>query len=161
MDGQDLCDLFAHPHGGVQAGEGVLKDHGAVVAPVAAQLLAAHCQHVPAIQSDGGALFDLSGIGDQPHDGLGRHALAAAGLTHDGHGLSLFHIKGDASYGLHLAGISIVRHPQVLDFKQFFSHGPPHFLSLGSRASRSPSPSRLKDSTISTRMAAGNSSCRG
>ena len=44
--------------------------------------------------------FDEAVLVGQTHEGLGKHALAGAGLTHDGQGLALVHIQRDAADGV-------------------------------------------------------------
>ena len=87
--------------------------------------------------------------------------LAVAVYAGDADNLAAAHVEADAAHRLHLAGVGIVGYPQVLDLQQFLSHMPPHFLSLGSSASRSPSPSRLKDSIVTQINKATTISCVG
>ena len=101
-----LGDLVADGLEGVQAGHGVLHDHG--------DLVPAHPQPVlflfQAGQADGlavvgpkvinGALGDGAVCVQQAHEGLGEHALARAAFAHDGQHFALLDVQVDAADGV-------------------------------------------------------------
>ena len=77
VGGERLGDLRTHAHHRVEAGGGLLEDHGQGTATMPAhggfgqgQQVAAIEQHLPA--------FDPRRIGQQAHQGQGRHGFAAA-----------------------------------------------------------------------------------
>ena len=55
MDFQDLTDLISHRHHRVQAGHGILENHGDFRAPQATQLPLGHLQYVLAVIRDAAA----------------------------------------------------------------------------------------------------------
>ena len=104
-------DLLADGLEGVQAGHGVLHDHGDLASP--------HCQPVLFLfetgQPDGpaGAVVVDGALGDgavgvqQAHEGLGEHRLARAALPHDGQHLAGEDIQVDAPDGVEHAAPQI------------------------------------------------------
>ena len=103
VQGNDLIQLGADAKHRVQAGHGLLENHGHVVAAELLHLLNRSLGDVISlavaqIQANL-ALHDLAlGPLKQLHDGQAGNGLAAAGLTHHAHGLADGHIKGDAVY---------------------------------------------------------------
>ena len=153
-----LHDLLAHRLGGVQAGHGVLEDHGHFLAAEGLHLLFAGLDDVMLAQVHL-ALGDAGGgHGVELHHGLGGHALSAAGFAHDGQHFALVEGEGDAPHGFHFAGVGVEGHMQVVHvqnyFLRIFCHGG-HLLKRGSKASRRPSPSRLKESMVRLMAIAG------
>ena len=151
-------DLFAHRLGGVQAGHGILEDHGDFLASQGLHFLFAGLDDVMIAQMHL-ALGDAGrGHGVQLHHGLGGHALAATGFAHDGQHFALMEGKGDTTHGFHFAGISVEGHMQVIYVQNYFfqilCHGG-HLLKRGSKASRRPSPNRLKESMVKLMAIAG------
>ncbi len=148
--GQLLADLF----GRVQAGHRVLENHAHQLAADALHLLFARGDNVPAAQVDF-AVFDAGGRhGVQLHHRLGGHALAAAAFADDGQRLARVHVQAHAAHGVHLARVGVERHLQVLNVQYPF-HPDDYLLSLGSKASRIWSPSRLKASMVMLMNTAG------
>ena len=110
-----LLDLSADGLEGVEGGHGVLEDHGDLPAPdgepllfrgVSGQVLSA-VEDVPP--------GDIAVLVQQAHEGLGEHALARAGLPHDGQGFPPVHVQGHAADGVEGAAPEVKLHVQVLD----------------------------------------------
>ena len=96
-------DLLAHRQHRVQAGHGLLKDHGDLVAAQAAHVVVAHLQHVMhlalAIGQQGLARKFPAGVaGQQAHQAQGCERFATAGLAHQGQGLSVVEVKADTTH---------------------------------------------------------------
>ena len=97
-----LRQLLADLDDRVQAGHGVLEDHGDLVAADLVEILLGDLQKILAV------IDDLAGFGDRvarldTQDGLAGHGLAGAGLADDGEGLALRKVEIDAAHGLDLA----------------------------------------------------------
>ena len=107
-----LGELTADLYDGVQAGHGVLEDHGDLVAADLVELLLRDLQQILAVIDDLTALGDGVG-GLDAHDGLGSNGLAGAGLTHDGQGLTLGQVEADVTHSLDLAVGGAERNAQV------------------------------------------------
>ena len=157
--------LFADLHGRVQAGHGVLKHHGDVLAVDGlAQLLAGQFQQINGMRSavpvgigiDDFAVIDRGVAVQQAHCGLHGDGFARAGFAHDGHRFAAAQFKIDPADGVHAAGVGAEGDIQIADLKNGFAHAAPPYISssLGASASRSPSPIKLKPSisSASTRM---------
>ena len=110
-----LDDLPADPIARVQAGQRILEDQADPGAADGPHLRGTGGQHVPALEQCPAA--DPRTLG-QPHDGLGRDALAGARLTDDAEGLPGIDAIGDSPHGLHDAVRRTERHVQVIDLKQ-------------------------------------------
>ena len=142
---QGLGDLETNRQHRVQAGHRLLEDHR--------DLAAAHCPHgafrqrhqVAALQQDP-ALDAPVHLGHQAHDGQRRHALARPRLPDDRHRLPGGNVEGQVFHDRrpHLAASK--RRRQVADRQDRCAHCSP--LSLGSMASRNPSPSRFSAKTM-------------
>ena len=93
MPDHTLHDLFADGHGGVQAGHGVLEDHGnALAVDVAADILLLHFQNIDGFggavvvvigKLDGSAVYPAV-FGKNAHGGLDSNGFAGTGLAHNG-----------------------------------------------------------------------------
>src|SRR5690606_30411031 len=151
-----LGDLRASTEDGVEGRTGLLEDHRD---PVAAQL-----GHLPlgelgqflAIEADRSA-DDPARHRDQSEDGEGGDRLAAAGLTHDAQDLAGVDVDVDPVHRLDHSvpgeevGLEVGHLEQVLVGSSPGAYGRvvvAHSFRLGSRASRRPSPSMLKPSTV-------------
>ena len=159
-----LHDLLADGHGGIQAGHRVLEDHGDPLAvDVAADILGFHFQQV---HRGGGAVVVMIGIGNaaavddavggqNAHGRLEGHRLAAAAFAHNRQRLALIQVDVDAADGVDGAGPGLESDGQVTDGQHVFAicvfHcSSPHIsFSFGSKASRRPSASMLKQSISS------------
>jgi hypothetical protein len=113
-----LPELEPDREDGVQRGQRVLEHHGDPVGPDDAPILVGELEQVDALVADLTA-GDVAGRRvDNAHDGLGGHALAAAGLAEDGEGLPLVHGERHALHGLGQADAGPEFHLQVLDLQQ-------------------------------------------
>src|SRR5699024_7732085 len=121
------------------------------------------CKQVFAVQVDG-SFAAPSRVGNQPHDGQGRHAFAAAGFTDQTEGFAWIDIKIDL---LQYRGGLFARHELDGEIPDLESRGirwrcctlcfcHERSLSLGFRASFRPSPIRLMASTVRKMAMPGN-----
>src|SRR4029450_5033197 len=76
------------------------------------------------------------------------HALPGAGLTDDADDLAGIERNIDAVHGPERAAMGLEVDRQIADFEQCHARRPAQRFSFGSSASRKPSPSRLKASTV-------------
>src|SRR5439155_4150244 len=161
VDLEHLADLEADLEYGVQRRRRLLEDHRDPLAPDVRHLRAGQAEQVDPVENDAPAL-DPAGRGHEAHDRERRHALAAARLAHEADDLAPLDVEVDAIDRLDqpVAGMEVRR--QALDVEEPAAAGPTvraevlddgrvraHRLSRGSSASRRPSPSRLKPSTVS------------
>src|SRR5690606_31109941 len=140
--------LEADGEAGIEACHRLLEDHGDILADDLAFIGRVHIEQIDAFK------FHLvgghgSGGGQQPHHREHGHGLARAGLPDNGQHFAAIDRHIYAVNGLEQADGGIERYRQILDFEQ--GHGQ-LLLSLGSSASRNPSPTRLMASTV-TRIA--------
>ena len=156
MQQDGFHQLMADGIGGVQGGHGVLEDDGNLVAPDILHFLFGNTHQLLAVHLDG-AGDDLAGLFQNLHNGVSGNGLAGAGLPHNAQDLAPVQIKGDAVDGLDFTHGGEKRGMQIVYFKQC------HFLrisflqrfSLGSKASRRPSPNRFRERTIREMAMAG------
>ena len=157
MHRQRLHDLVADAEGRVEAGHRLLEDHRDVLADDLAPLAVRQGQEV-----DAGEAHDirrhLARPGDEAHDGEHGDALAGAGFAHHAQQLAGLEGEVDAVHRPERAAMSLEFDREVADFEQ--GHGGQRF-SFGSSASRSPSPSRLKASTVMRMARPGNVTTHG
>src|SRR5262245_56471545 len=83
MKARGLADLRADGQHRVEGGHRLLEDHRDVVAAHCAHLCFVELEQVPAIELDRATDDPAGRIGDEPHHGERRHALAAAGFADD------------------------------------------------------------------------------
>ena len=164
MQGHHLGDLVAHGHQRVQSGHGVLEDHGDLLAADAAHLLFRQLQQILSIQDDL-AVQDLRGrVGQDAQDGFGDGGLARAGLAHQAQAPAPLDFQGNAVHRVdHRAGGGVNhlqvphREEDIVFFFVLFRHAVAscQSFSLGSRASRRPSPTMFSDRTASMMVMPG------
>ena len=118
---EHFTDLGPDPLQGIEAGHGLLEDHGHVAAVDLAALRGRDGPEVLAVEHHT-ALGHLDVVFEQVLQSQGRHALAAAGLSHDPDDLSLSHVEADAVDDLVLAAVLIQRHRHMLDFQNVLAH---------------------------------------
>ena len=122
VQGNDLVQLGADAEHRVQAGHGLLENHGHVVAAELLHLLNGGLGDVVGlavaeIQANL-ALHHLAlGPLEQLHDGQAGDGLAAAGLAHHAHGLADGHVEGDAVHGADGTHVREEVGVQVLDLQ--------------------------------------------
>gem|GEM_PF-3299478 len=143
VDAQHLGNLIADIHQRVQRRHWLLKDHADAFAADAAQRLFGQVQQVAAVQIH--PPFGVHAIGQQAHDRQRRHGLARAAFADQPGDLAGRQCQVDAAQDLmradadgQLAGLD---------------HG--DLRNLGSSASRNPSPSRFRPSTVTTMASPG------
>ncbi len=186
-----LGDLASHFEDGVQRRQRVLEDHRYFPAPQPAQAGVGCGEQVLAPEHDPSGRKLRRRRRDQAHDRHGRHRLARAGLADDAQRFSGSHLPAHAVDRLHHTVVGVEMHPEVFDGKQRFGVGLsrraprglgdvgrigctvsagafPDWLrahhtyrSFGSRASRRPSPTKTKASTVKTTAAPGSSESHG
>ena len=135
---------MAHLEDGVQRRERVLEDHRDVPAPQGPQLVLAGGEEIPPVEQDP-AGDPGRGLGHEAHHRQRRDRLPRARLPHDPERLAGGDRPAHAVDGLHHAGVGVEVDAQVLDRDERTRQR-----SLGSRASRSPSPTKTKPSTVNT-----------
>ena len=113
----DLRDLVAHPHNGVQGGHGILKDHGDLIAADLSQLAVLHLEQILPVEEDLSAADLGGGLGQKPQNGQGGGGLARAGLAHQTQGLALFDGEADAVDRLDHRVVGAVVNGQIFDLK--------------------------------------------
>ena len=170
---QRLTDLTADCQDGIERCHRLLEDHRDVVAANTAHLGFLELQQVDALKADR-AGDDTAGWGlDEAQDRERGDRLAAAALADNGQRLTLGDMQRDAIYGPHHAIAREEIRPQIVDLEErcgdlrhdagaisecLRHHCSAHHMRRarrGSRASRSPSPIRLIDSTASDKQMPG------
>jgi len=111
-----LDDLGTHAHHRVEAGTGLLEDHADAPTADAAHAQLWLRQYILTIHQDVTAT-DGTVVGQQPHQGQCRDALAAAGFTHQRKGLAALQRQAERINGAQQAGIGIQFNPQVLQLE--------------------------------------------
>src|SRR5919198_1399151 len=106
-------------------------------------------QQVVAVKEDPSRDDAPGRVGDQPQDGEHGHALAAARLAHDAERLRTMDGQIHRINSAHHTALGEEMRAQILDREERWC-GHPQRSSRGSRASRRPSPTKLKASTAST-----------
>jgi hypothetical protein len=135
-----LGDLLADGLERVQRGHRLLEHHADIVAAQAAHLLLGSAEDVGARKTDppGG----LCPLRQQPHDGERRHRFSRARLADQPHDLARLYGQIDVPQDRRAAD----RQRQVLDLEQAHCRR----RSFGSSVSLTPSPMRLRPSTVMT-----------
>ena len=116
-------DLVADGLQRVQAGHGVLHDHGDLVAaypePVLFLFQVGQADGLSVVGTevvDGAAGNGAVGV-QQTHEALGEHALARTGLAHDGKDLAVVDVQVDAADGVEHFSTQVELDVQILDRK--------------------------------------------
>ena len=125
---EHLGDLVADGEDRVEGGHRLLEDHGDPVAPDPAHLVVGAAPAGPAPRSRISPRDDPAGrVRDEPHDGQGRHALAAARLADDAERFPPVHVQVDPVHRRRDALVGDEVGFQAPDFQQdlaAFFHGP-------------------------------------
>ena len=141
MDPQRFSDLPAGAVYGVEGGHRVLEDHRDLGSSDVFHLILGEPGHVTALEPNRTA-GDPARTGQQPHDRQSGHRLARARLTDDAQGLAGVDVEGDSVDGPHHAVFQGQIGVHIFELEQMTER---HYeCSLGSSASRSESPRRLK-----------------
>ena len=151
-----LLDLESDTQHRVEGGHGVLEDHRDVATAVLEQLAGCHADDVLVVDEDLAAR-DAPGFGDKVEDRERRHRFAAPRFSDDAKGLTGVHLEADPVDRTDGPGRVAELRREVHNPKQ--SRG--YRRILGSIASRSPSPSQLKASTVNDRATHGASTMCG
>ena len=126
---QHLQNLVTHGMGGVQAGHGVLEDHGDLLAPERQHFRLREGQQLFPVIPDGAAHHFAHPLRQQPEDGQGQGGLAGAGLPHKAPGLAPDQVQVEMVHRVYHRVVRVVLDGQIGYFKQivFF-----HVLALNS-----------------------------
>lgn len=164
---EHLGDLSADGDDGVEGGERVLEDHADVTAATLAHLLVGEGEQVGAVEVDRAGHLVAAG-GQQAHDRERGHRLAAAGLADQADGLPGLDVEahpvdgGEGGLPLPAEGHRQVAHGQQGSAgaragaaRRGGGRHAAHLRLLGSRASRSDSPMRVKPSATTMMHRAG------
>ena len=157
MDDEGLGKLLLYAEHRVQAGHGLLEDHGDPVAPDVVHLLGGDLCQILTVEGDGAAGNIAVGI-QKTQDAHGGNGLTGAALAHDAQGLAGINGIGNVIYGANGAVTGLKEGFEVFDLQQrlvVFRH----YLStsdLGSSTSRRVSPMMLMQITTMDRNSAGN-----
>src|SRR5918992_1564053 len=155
-----LADLSADGQDRVQRGHRVLEDHCDLPATDLPQLRVVELQQVlPA--EHGGPARHAPVASEDPEQRERGHALAAARLADDAECLTWGDVEGDAVDRVDQAAPRPELDVEILDRQERLARHQPRPRSLGSSASRSPSPIRLKPSTEITIATPGMSARKG
>ena len=146
---EGLADLPPDGEHRVQARHRVLEDHRDVAAADLPQLGVRKLEKV-AVLEHRRARGDLAGAREDAEEREGGDALAAAGLADDPECLARRDVERDPVDGVDGSPARPELDVEVLDREERLAAGLHRERSLGSSASRSPSPMRLKPSTVST-----------
>src|SRR5712672_3659808 len=147
---QHVLDLLSYLPDRVQGRARALEDHGHFTPAQFAQRFRPRRQQVDAAHCNAAA-GDLGRLIVETHDGVGGDGFARSTFTDHAYDLAARDRQGYAFQCPHHAVTGAELHRQIVDLE--LRH---HTRFLGSRRSRSPSPSMLKQNTASTRAAPGN-----
>ena len=145
--------LLPHRQGRVERGHRVLEDDADAVAANVGQRGFIKLKKIGTLET-GGPRFDASASFEKPQDGHAGDRLARATLANKAQHFTGLDIKAHAAHGLHFAPSGEERGGEVTYGEDRAAHA----LSLGSSASRNPSPRKLKANMVSEMAAAGKKS---
>src|SRR4051812_15019738 len=150
---QRFGDLGADPHVRGKGGEGILEDHGHRPAAQAVEARLRCAQYFLTAIADAAS---GPAIGGQKTEGRQEKlALARSAFAHHAKAFALPDGKAGILHGMDIAVCQGEMHIEVRDFEQRCHR------SLGSSASRSPSPRKLKQNKVTAMNRAGNSNIQG
>lgn len=171
VDLEHLPELGADAEDRVQRGQRVLEDHRHLRAADPAPVVLAQGEQIAPLEDDLAAGDEPRRRVEDAHHGLGGDGLAGARLTEHRQRLTGRHAVADAVDGLGHAVPGTELDPQVPHVEQgrtgargpcvLVRHLPAPQRSLGSRASRTASPSKMNASTVMLSAPAGHSSMCG
>ena len=102
---QCLAELPAHRENRIQSSHRILEDNRALVAAEIFHLFFCILENILSLVEDLSA-DDLSVVGENLHDGIGRHRFSGTGFANHSENLSFLQIEGDAVYGIDDTGLS-------------------------------------------------------
>ncbi len=159
----DLRDLIAHPMDRVQRRQRVLEDHPDLVSAQRTELVGRHGQQLLVAEHDRPRDLDVGlVVVHEPHHREERDRLPRPGLADHAERLVLPDRQGDAVDRLHHPVVGIEPDDEVADLQERGRHARRRFRRVrpvastrwppGSKASRSPSPRKFTQITV-TRIA--------
>src|SRR5450759_2291991 len=157
VDLQRFSHLPARAVDGVEGGHRVLEDHRHLGAPDFFHLILGEPGQLAALEPDRSAV-DPARAGQKPHDRERCHRLPGAGLSDDAERLARVDVERDSVDRPHDARFEGQVGVHVVELQQVEGH---QERSLGSRASRSESPRRLKLKTVTEMAAPGKIASHG
>src|SRR5690625_456721 len=162
---EHLCDLRPNGVHRVERGQRILEHHRDAGPTYSATLVFSEPEQIRAVEAYGSAGDEAWRRVDDPHDCLGACTLARPRFTEDGECLAGVDGEVDAVDRVHVGPACTETHVQVFDLENRFlgSIGAywcrlcrwAHRFSLGSNASRTRSPIRMKLSTVRLRKIDG------
>ena len=118
VEADGLGNLVADGEHRVQRGHGLLEHHGDLVAADPPHLLVLQLEQVLSAVEDLAVRHPSGRRRDQPHDGEGRHALAATRLAHEPQSLARLDGEVQPVHRRKLAVGGHERSVEILDFEQ-------------------------------------------
>lgn len=122
--GEDFGDLAADVEDGIEAGDGVLEDHGDAAAAVVAEVVLVEGEEVGAAECDGGGGEGGFG-GEEAWDGHADGGFAGAGFADDGEELAGLEAKAGAGDGTDGGVAGAVFDGEVAHLEEGLRHGFP------------------------------------
>ncbi len=175
MQRQHLLEVLLDGQHRVERRQRILRDHPDLTAADIAQPRGLHGEDVTALEDDLAA-GDLARRRHHLHHRQGRDALARPALTDDAEALAGAHVQTQPLHGVDPGALQLERHVEVPDVEQrgvdgvhrtgerpwlLVIHQAPAYRDVGSRASRSPSPAKLKLKVASAMHRMGTSATSG
>lgn len=118
VDFERLGELFGDLQVGIQAGHGILKDHGDAVAADFAELLLGKLEEVDVVE-EGLATFDSARrLRDEAEEGVTGNGLAGTGFADDADGLAFLDAERDVLGGVDDAIAGVEAGGEVLDVEK-------------------------------------------
>ena len=152
-----FAELCADAHVGVERGHRFLKDEADTITAQLAQFFFVRVQDGDAVEFDARIFAVLSDVWRvKAGDAHCGHRFAGAGFADQRQGLAFVELEADTAHGVDGVIMQAEVDVEVLHVQEWgrvVIHG--HYRSFGSRASRRPSPIKLKQKSMMARMAAG------
>ena len=152
VDQKRLDQLVSNAQIRVQGGHGVLEDHGDAASADLVELPSRNVEQVNTVKNSLPGLNAPRRLGQQAHQGITGDGFAGAGLTDDAQGPARLDLKGNVPHRASDARPGVKADAQIVDREQG------HVQSLEartSRASRNPSPRKLRENRVSAITKAG------
>src|SRR5580658_3244002 len=160
MEADDLADLPLDRMQRIEASHRLLKHHGHGCPAHGAQFVVGHLEHVAAAKQNLAGRIAGGGLRQEAHDRLGGHSLARAGLPDQRQRAALLQPEGDAvDDGPALAPLREGdRELAHVEERVGLAH---ENVFLGSKASRTASPMKMRSDSISAVTAKAESPIHG
>ena len=124
---QGLTNLVPHCKDRIQAGHGVLKNHGYLFSPDLPHVLLGCFYQILPVKHDFSAGNPPRYLWQKAHEGKGKGGLTGAGLSHQTNGLPLVQGEGYVIDCLDNVLVRRILHAQILNFQQLLFHIPAPF----------------------------------